>query len=288
MQRDVFGLTRQDADYFSTRAVDRDSAITLEDVLEQAEATTNMSRDEIKAKIPRMLQCIRTSPIHVGFVCKAQFFNEAGQFWPDAKIRSRQEGRYQRVFTDSKGAIKKPPIYGALNFTMRGHTGWGASSFALKPRTLGHSEIRSRDTGEPGGFGQYATYGHEKQLLPILLDWAGLSTFNKAAEAWTDDERGTLPPSPSLPLEAAVFTAEGALPSNEVAMIFIAEHELQDSEMKASIETSCNDLDIPVIFHNKGEGNIPFQSYPEYVELMDEYGTRAAQLDARVENSSQL
>ena len=261
------GLSRYEADFKSAQAVKRDAGITVEQVVVQAISNGSLSRVEAEAAIPRMLFNVRTSPIHIGFRCHAGYFNKAKEFFPDGQIYARA----------AKETLH-PPVYGALNFTMQGHVGWGASSFVLKPHVLAQAEIRSRDTGEPDGIGMFARYGHEHQLLPLLWDWAKMGMFKEIAQAWQYDDRQVFAASAPKPLEVAIFTEKGALSAADIAMLFVAENELEKPELKTVIQHRCSDLELPVFFHRYQEGKIPFQSYPEYVDLMNQYQERAQEI----------
>lgn len=251
---------------------------TSAQVIAKALTTSRLSKQEIQTAIPKMQRCIRESPLHVGFVCNDRFFNAEGKFWPSAQIHSRQS-LSTLSGSRAKQTSAKAPVYGALNFTMRGHTGWGASSFVLKPNILKNAVINSRDTGEPNGIGEFACTGSEENLMPILWDWAQMHMFDEIAQAWHDNDRKTLIPQASKPLEVAIETSAGSINHDQVALVVVAENEIKSPEGILAVQKRCAELALPLILHKHPEGQIPFLHYDAYQKVIVSYRARQELID---------
>lgn len=252
--------------------------------LPKALSARNLSASDIKVGLKTLCKQIKATPIHIGFVCEQKMFNDQGDFWPAGKYFNRpmwyrQNGYVRpapRRFEPVDALPEHQPIYGALNLGLSGHTGWGASYFVLKPQACQNVELRSRDTGEPDGIGYYALLATRDNPLPIVADWIQMGLCAKLWAGMVEGERLTFSMTPQTNTEAAIFTDNGYLRAEDIALIVISESEANQQGVDLSqLKRDGKIQGIPVVFHDGPNSKIAFKDMPEYHAVLAAYAADA-------------
>ncbi|MGE4155976.1 MAG: hypothetical protein AB7F11_12690 [Hydrogenophaga sp.] len=184
------------------------------------------SEAEVARGLRRVEQALRTSPLHVGFTCKGTFFDGPAAFFSTGTYMNRT-GNYGGSVEPGRA----PPIYAALNVSLRGHKGWGNSCLVLKPELLDHALLSSCDTGDPYSryLAQECTAQHP---LSIVEDWLNDSFFLSYWKALAGSTRVPIPwrdVDMERPVEARLSIPDGRLRASDLAMICVDDRELIES-----------------------------------------------------------
>jgi hypothetical protein len=253
--------------------------------LRHALSSLGLSDAQLSQGLETLCRRIKETPLHIGFVCDKKFVNESGQFWASGRYFNRplwyqQKGYiipHPRSFEPVKAAPEHQPIYGALNLGMSGHSGWGASYFVLKPSACKCVELRSRDTGEPDGIGAFAMIATRDKPLPLIADWIRMGTVKKMWSAMVEEQRAHFFIPPNINTEAAIYTENGYVSADDVALIMVSKKEAVKNGIDvSSLEQLGQVHGIPVICHDADDSTIPFDQLPEYQRVLADYRANAA------------
>lgn len=259
---------------------------------------------EVALGVRRIERALRTSPVHIGFVSnRANLYTGSQAFfatgvYENTYVRGGNaeelppERRDRTI--DSLRLGREQPLYGALNFSLRGHKGWGDSCLVLKPHLLDQATLGSRDSGDPDGWIRPVD-GTPRHLLPIIEDWVNRSFFQTHWTALAGRERTPIPwnvVDAGFPVEARIFTSDGRLHPRDIAMVCVDFDELVTPEGRLGRGARVDEqavrerLDafrrfeemtgVPVVVRPSGALGESYLQVPGYGKVIDAY---AAHLD---------
>lgn len=259
---------------------------------------------EVALGVRRIERALRTSPLHIGFLSnRANLYAGSQAFF--------STGVYENTYVRGGDAEELPPerrdraikslrlgreqpLYGALNFSLRGHKGWGDSCLVLKPHLLEQATLGTRDSGDPDGWTPPVD-GTARHLLPIIEDWLNRPFFQTHWAALAGRERTPIPwnvVDAGFPIEARMFTPDGCLHPRDIAMVCVDFDELVTPEGRLGRGSRVDEaavrerLDafrrfeamtgVPVVVRPSGALGESFLQVPGYGKVIDAY---AAHLD---------